>query len=344
MKWRKMLTMIEAHAEGEVGRVVTGGVVDLPGASMADKMDYLNNTDDSLRRFCVFEPRGHAQMSTNLLFAPTRADADAGFIVLQSDKAHAMSGSNAICVVTALIETGIIEMKEPETTLRLDTAAGLVTARAECRDGKCERVFLDMTPAFVEELAIEVDVPEFGKVAVDIAFGGVYYAFINPRDLGLQIIPEQARALVNAGCHIHRALQKIVNIRHPEIPSIDSIAYTMFVDTKPDGELIGATILPPGRIDRSPCGTGNAARMAVRHARGEVKVGDTVTARSIIGGRFEAELYAESTIGNKPATLTRIVGRGWIYGIHQIGIDPTDPYPHGYLLSDCWGDAFDLLQ
>ncbi len=344
MRWRKTLTMIEAHAEGEVGRVITGGVVDVPGSTMAEKMDYLNNTSDSLRRFCVFEPRGQAQMSTNLVFAPTRADADVGFIILQSDKAHAMSGSNAICVVTVLLETGMVEMKEPETIVRLDTAAGLVTARAQCQGGKCVRVLLDMPPAFVEALDVEVNVPGLGEISVDIAFGGVYYAFINPRNLKLKIVPEQARALVDAGCRIHRALRNTVTICHPEIPSINSLAYMMFVDTTEDGELTGATILPPGRIDRSPCGTGNAARMAVRHAYREAKVGDKIVANSITGGQFDVELYGESTVGGKTAVLTRISGRGWIYGIHQIGVDPTDPYPQGYLLSDCWGDAFDLLQ
>ncbi|MEM8811914.1 MAG: proline racemase family protein, partial [Pseudomonadota bacterium] len=140
MRWTKTLTLVEAHAEGEVGRVVTGGVLDLPGASMLEKMNYINERDDSIRRFCVFEPRGSAQMSTNLLLPPTRPDADAGFIVLQGDRAHAMSGSNCICVVTVVLETGILPMTEPETIVRLDTPAGLVTARAECADGKCRSV------------------------------------------------------------------------------------------------------------------------------------------------------------------------------------------------------------
>lgn len=344
MRWKKTLTMVEAHAEGEVGRVVTGGVVDVPGATMLDKMNYLNDVDDSLRRFCVFEPRGCSQMSTNLLFAPARPDADAGFIVLQGDKAHAMSGSNAICVATVLLETGMIEMKEPETILRLDTPAGLVLARAECRDGKCERVFLDMVPGFAEDLDVIVEVPGIGKVSADIAFGGIYYALIDSRQLGLEIVPDKARALVDTGSRIHRELNKVLNISHPEIPSINSISYVMFIDTGADGRLVGSTVLPPGRLDRSPCGTGNAARMAVRHARGEVAVGDRVTAYSITGSMFDAELYGETAIGNKPATLTRISGRGWIHGLHQIGVDPSDPYPQGFLLSDTWGDAFDLLQ
>jgi proline racemase len=342
MRWTRTLEMVEAHAEGEVGRVVTGGA-HVPGATVLDKMTYINSVDDGLRRFCVFEPRGCAQMSTNLLFPPSRPDADAAFLILQGDRAHAMSGSNAICVTTVLLETGIVPMREPETVVRLETPAGLVTATAACRDGSCERVSLDMTPAFVEALDRVVEVPGLGPVSVDVAFGGVYYALIDPRPLGLRIVPDQARALVDAGCRIHRALSRTLDIRHPEIPAIDTISYTMFVDRTDDGELLGATVLPPGRLDRCPCGTGNAARMAVRHRRGEVAVGDRVTARSIIGSRFEAELLGTAAVAGRPATLTRISGRAWIHGFHRIGVDPSDPWPNGYLLSDCWGEAFDLL-
>ncbi|MDA7948952.1 MAG: proline racemase family protein [Hyphomicrobiaceae bacterium] len=344
MRWKKTITMIEAHAEGEVGRVVTGGVMDVPGRTMLDKMNHLNEVDDSLRRFCVFEPRGCAQMSTNLLFPPSREDADAGFIILQGDRAHAMSGSNSICVTTVLLETGMVPMQEPETTVHLETPAGLVAAHALCRDGKCESVTLEMVPGFVEELDIVVDVPEIGKVTTDVAFGGVYYALLDPRQIGLEISPDNARGLVDAGCRIHRELNKVLTISHPEIPEINAISYVMFVDRREDGELIGSTVLPPGRLDRSPCGTGNTARMAVRHARGEVAVGDKVTAYSVIGSAFEVELFGETTVGNKPATLSKVTGRGWIHGLHQIGVDPSDPYPDGYLLSDTWGDAFDLLN
>lgn len=344
MRWNRTVTMIEAHAEGEVGRVVTGGLIDIPGTTMLEKLDHLNAVDDSLRRFCVFEPRGSAQMSTNLLLPPTLPGADAGLIILQGDKAHAMSGSNCICVVTVLLETGMVAMREPETVVRLDTPAGLVEARARCRDGKCERVTLDMVPSFVERLAVAVDVPGLGEVRVDLAFGGVYYALIDPRPLGLAIEPAQARALVEAGCRIHRALNAAVSVQHPERPSLNAIAYTMFVDRRDDGDLVGATVLPPGRLDRSPCGTGNAVRLAVRYARGEAAVGEVLTARSIIGSRFEVELVGETTVGGRSAILPRISGRGWIHGIHQIGSDPSDPYPLGFLLSDCWGDAFDLLQ
>lgn len=344
MRWSKTVTMIEAHAEGEVGRVVTGGVLDVPGDSMMEKMNYINNDDDSLRRFCVFEPRGYASMSTNLLFPPCRSDADAGFIILQGDKAHAMSGSNCICVVTVLLETGQVPMQEPETTVRLDTPAGLVTATATCRNGKCEKVTLDMVPTFVEALDVEVDVAGLGTVRVDTAFGGVYYALIEAKQLGLTIEPSSARALVDAGCRIHRALNEQVRVQHPLYPTIDSFAYMMFVDRRDDGDLLSATVLPPGRLDRCPCGTGNSALLAVRHARGEARLGETLTARSIIDSRFDVSFVGETTVADRVAVLPRISGRGWIHGIHQIGLDPSDPYPQGYLLSDTWGDAFDLLN
>ncbi|MBL8705840.1 MAG: proline racemase family protein [Rhodospirillales bacterium] len=343
MRWSRTVTMVEAHAEGEVGRVVTGGVLDIPGATMMEKLAYLNETDDSLRRFLVFEPRGYPAMSTNLVFPPTRPDADAGFIVLQGDRAHAMSGSNSICVTTALLETGAIKMKEPETVVRLDTAAGLVTATATCRDGKCERVRLAMNPSYAHDLDVTVDVDGIGKVKVDIAFGGIFYALIDPKQLGLKINPDSARALVQAGIATHRALNKKVKVVHPENPGLNGIAYTMFVDRDEKG-LIGSTVLPPGRLDRSPCGTGNSARLAVRHARGEVKPGDRVVARSVIGSTFEVGFLGTTKVAGREAVLPEISGRGWIHGIHQVGVDPSDPYPQGYLLADIWGDGFDLLK
>lgn len=343
MRWTRTLTMVEAHAEGEVGRCVTGGLIDLPGETMLAKMVHLNERDDSLRRFCVFEPRGSAQMSTNLILKPCDPRADAGMIVLQGDRAHEMSGSNCICTVTVLLETGMVPMTEPETVVRLDTPAGLVTARATCHNGKCETVRLSMTPAFVEALDVSVEVPGVGRVVADIAFGGVYYGLIDPGPLGLAIAPDRARELVDVGGRIHRALLDAVAVRHPERPEMNRISYVMFVDRTEDGDLSGATILPPGRIDRSPCGTGNTARLAVRAARGEAAVGESRTARSIIGSRFEVGFVGETRVGARPAVQTEISGRGWIHGVHQIGLDPSDPYPNGYMVADCWGDAFDLL-
>ncbi len=344
MRWKKTVTMIEAHAEGEVGRIVTGGVVDLPGQTMLEKMNYINQVDDSLRRFLVFEPRGYAQMSTNLLFAPTHPEADAGFIILQGDRAHAMSGSNCICVVTVLLETGMIEMVEPETIVTLDTPAGLVRARATCKNGKCERVTLHMTASYADQLDAIVEVEGLGKVNTDISFGGIFYALIDPVQFGVKISPENARKLVDLGTRIHRAVNHQVDIRHPQLDGLEGISYVMFVGHDDDGVMKGATILPPGRIDRSPCGTGNSARLAAMVDRGQIEIGETQIARSIIDSEFQVTAVKQTTVAGRPAILPTISGRGWIHGMHQIGVDPTDPYPLGYMVADCWGEAFDLLS
>ena len=344
MHWKKTISMVEAHAEGEAGRVITGGIADIPGETMLQKMQYINEVDDSIRRFCVFEPRGYAQMSTNILLPPTRGDCDAGFIILQSDKAHAMSGSNVICVVTVLLETGLVEMIEPETVVRLDMPAGLVVARAQCKNGKCESVALDVNPSYVEIMDATVDVEGLGKVDVDIAFGGIHYGLIDPKQFDLSIKPDSARKLVDIGSRVHRAINQQLSFAHPVMPQLNEISYTMFIDEKQNGELVGATILPPGRIDRSPCGTGNSARLALRYARGEVEIGQTDYARSIIDSQFGVTLKDVTKVGDKPAVIPTISGRGWIHGMHQIGIDPSDPYPDGFMVSDCWGDAFDLLR
>jgi proline racemase len=332
-----MMTMLDVHAEGEIGRVLTGGAPLIPGASMAEKMHYINTVDDSLRRFTVYEPRGTAGTTVNVLLPPTRPEADAAFLILQADRAHAMSGSNSMCVVTALLETGMVPMTEPETRVTLDTPAGLVVATATCRNGRCERVSLDMVPSFAAELDVSLDVPGLGRVRLDIAFGGVFYALVDARAAGLAITRANARALVEAGSLIKNAVNAAVRIVHPEIPEIDHVSYVMFCDREEDGSLRGATIVLPGRCDRSPCGTGNSARLAVMHARGEVAVGQTLRARSVIDSEFTVGITGTTTVAGRSAVLPRIVGRGWIFGVHQVGLDPTDPYPHGFTLADMWG-------
>jgi proline racemase len=282
-------------------------------------------------------------MSTNLLFEPTRPDADAAYLILQGDRAHAMSGSNSICVVTVLLETGILPMREPETVVRLDTPAGLVVAHATCRDGKCERVTLDMTPAFAHGLDSVYEVPGLGRVSLDIAFGGVFYALVDPKPLGLRIEPGQARRLVEAGSAIQRAVAAGPRIAHPEIAGLEGVSYVMFADRSEDGALLGTTVLPPGRLDRSPCGTGNTARLAAAAARGEASPGDRFEARSIIGSRFDVEHAGVAEVAGQPAVRTRISGRGWIHGMTTLGLDPSDPWPEGYVVADCWGEATDLL-
>ncbi|MEH6812878.1 MAG: proline racemase family protein [Motiliproteus sp.] len=336
MRWKKKISVLGVHAEGEIGRVITGGVLDIPGKTMMDKMNYLNTEDDSIRRFALFEPRGFSQMTVNLLLPPTQPDADAGFIPMQPDCAHALSGSNSMCVTTALLETGMVEMNEPETKVVLDTPAGLVTATAQCKDGKCESVSLEMVPSFVEALDQTIDVEGLGKIKVDIAYGGCYFAVVDANALGLKLVPSEARELVDLGTRIKLAAAAQIRVQHPLYPSLNSIEYAIFTGNY-DGELRSTNIIYPGRIDRSPCGAGSSARLAVMYARGQIGKNEPVKIKSIIDGRFFGEVIAETKVGDKDAIIPRIEGRAWIYSMEEYGVDPTDPFPLGYTLSDTWG-------
>ncbi|PZF78482.1 proline racemase [Aestuariivirga litoralis] len=335
--WKNSLELLLVHCQGEIGKVIVGGAPEIPGASILDKMNHINTVDDRLRRFVTFEPRAHVAMTVNLALPPTRPDADAGFIVLQADRAHPMSGSNCICVVTALLESGRVRMVEPETVVRLDTAAGLITARARCRGGRCLSVSLDNVPAFALDIDAQVKTPKWGTIRADIAFGGVFYALVDVAQVGLAIVPDNARALAEAGIAIKALLKEQVKVAHPEIASLDEIAYVMFRDRDADGAVRTCTTLKPGRVDRSPCGTGSSANLAVLHARGEVKTGDARLSRSIIGGTFRAEAIGEAAVGNIRAVLPRITGEAWVYGREELRIDPDDPFPRGFALSDTWG-------
>lgn len=337
MRWKQTLQLVEAHCEGEIGRVVTAGCPPIPGKTMAEKLAWMNDKGHGLRRFLVGEPRGAAAGSVNLLFPPTRPDADAAFLVLQADQTHAMSGSNAMCLVTALLETGTIPMREPQTRVRLDTAAGLLQAVADCSDGSCTRVSLDMPAAFVEKLDAEIETTDWGRLHYDLAFGGVFYALFDVEQLGLKIEPEQAHLLAAAGVHLRSMLRSTVSVHHPQIPEIKDVAYVTFRSRDADDVVRLCTTLWPGRLDRSPCGTGSSANLATLHARGLVQQGDVLRSRSTIGGEFDIEFLGVSTVAERIATRARISGRSWVFGIHQIGLDPTDPFPEGFFLSDTWG-------
>ncbi len=343
MPFEKSLHLVNVHCQGEIGRVIVDGADPIPGGTLLDQMNFINAGNDALRRFVTFEPRASVAMSTNLLVAPVHPEAHAGFIVLQADRAHPMSGSNCICVVTALLETGRVPMSEPESMVRVDTPAGLVTARARCSNGRCLSVSLDNVPSFVETLDHRVETEQWGAVLADLAFGGVFYAIVDVEQVGLRIEPVHARALAEAGMTLKSLIAEQVSVSHPDLPGIDEIAYVMFRDRDPDGAVRTCTTLKPGRVDRSPCGTGSSANLATLYARGHVKVGDSRVSRSIIGGEFTAEAIAEVRVGSYSAIVPRISGQAWIYGREELRIDSTDPFPSGFALSDTWGPQVDLL-
>lgn len=337
MMFEQSMDLLLVHCQGEIGKVIIGGAPEIPGRTILEKMNHINQVDDSLRRFVTSEPRAHVAMTTNLLLPPCDPSADAAFIVLQPDRAHPMSGSNAICVVTALLETGRVKMVEPETTLRLDTAVGIVTVRARCENGRCLSVTLENVPSFAVALDQPIATRDFGTIRTDIAFGGVFYALVDVGQVGLTIAPKHARQLAEAGIAIKADLAGQVAVSHPDLPGLDSIAYVMFREKGEGGDIRTCTTLKPGRVDRSPCGTGSSANLASLYARGEVGLGGVRRSISTIGGTFMAEVAAETRVGSYPAIIPRITGQGWIYGRETLRMSPDDPFPAGFALSDTWG-------
>lgn len=337
MRSSRSIQTVDVHCAGEIGRVITGGVLNIPGATMADKLHHINAVDDSLRRWLCSEPRSGPAGSFCLLVPTCDPAADVGLIVLQPDQAHGMSGSNAMCATTALLETGMIPMVEPESVVTLDTAAGLVKATATCEGGKVVRVTLDMPASFVTRQDAVIETSEWGPLRYDLSFGGVFYALIDVVQIGLTIAPENARQLAMAGVALRNRIAAIEPALHPTTAALNGISYVMFRSQDADGALRTCTTMRPGRTDRSPCGTGSNANMAARHARHLVKAGDVVISRSIIGSEFTTEFDAETTVGPYIATRNRVSGQCWIYGISQISLDPSDPFPVGFTLSDTWG-------
>jgi len=337
MRWNRTLQTVDVHCAGEIGRVITGGVLNIPGATMSEKLQHLNTVDDSLRRWLCSEPRSAPAGSFCLLVPACDPAADVGLLILQPDQAHAMSGSNAMCAATAMLETGMIPMVEPQSVVTFDTAAGLVKATTTCEGGKVTRVTLDMPPSFVAKQDAVIDTPEWGQLRYDLCFGGVFYALVDVDQIGLTIAPENARQLAMIGVDLRGRIAAQEAAPHPTTPALNGLAYVMFRADEPDGALRTCTTLRPGRADRSPCGTGSNSNMAARHARGQAKPGDVVISRSIIGGEFQTEFVEETTVGPYAATRNRVSGQCWIYGLSQIGMDPTDPFQHGFTLSDTWG-------
>jgi proline racemase len=340
MRFSRMITVVGAHAAGELNEVITGGVLDVPGKTMFEKMQYVQTHCDDLRKFLLNEPRGRVSQCVNLVLPPTTPAADAGFVIIESDYYVPMSGTNTICTVTALLETGMIPMQEPVTHLTLEAPAGLVKVSAECRGGKCVNVTFDNVPGFVFGLDRKVDVPGLGTINVDVAYGGMIYCLVDAASLGFKLELAEAAQLVEVGERIKKAAAEQVPAVHPENPEIHTKNQPLIagpLERNADGLASKNTVIvSPGRHDRSPCGTGTSSRMAVLHARGLLKVGETFVHESLIGTEFIGRLRGTTMLGDVPAVLPTITGPAWITAFHQYVLDPTDPFPVGYRLGDTW--------
>jgi trans-L-3-hydroxyproline dehydratase len=337
MRLRRAITVVGCHAGGEIGNVVVGGVLPPPGGTVFEQMQALAR-DDSLRRLLLREPRGSVAVHANLIVPPIRDDCDAGYIIMEPTEYPAMSGSNTMCVVTVLLETGMVEMQEPETTLRLEAPAGVVEVTARCANGKCESVELTNVPCFAEHLDAPLEVDGLGTLTVDVAFGGMWYAIADAHVLGFALEPSEARELSTVGERIRAAAREQLPCAHPENPEIAGVSIVEIAEPFQGVGRVSknAVVVAPGRLDRSATGTGLSARMAALHARGDLRVGDTMSHASVIGSTFEGRVVSETTVGSRPAIVPAIRGSAWITGITQVLVDPTDPFPEGYLLSDTW--------
>ncbi|MFZ0818430.1 MAG: proline racemase family protein [Candidatus Acidiferrales bacterium] len=370
MKIPNKITAVDLHACGEPGRVIVLGDTTIPGKTIFEKKIYLETKADGLRKLMLREPRGYPAANCNIILPPAHPDADVGMIIMEQVEYPPMSGTNTMCVVTALLETGILRAKVPITKLVLDTPAGLVHVEAEVRKrsrkrgGKASlnfgggniqvvRVTFENVPAFAVHLDKNIEVPQLGTVKVDVAYGGMFYVIADAAELGLQITPDNGRDIVHIGEMVKAAAREQLPVAHPENPGIAgvSIAVLSGAPTKRGAHAKNAVVVSTGQldwarpatwtgaIDRSPCGTGTCAKMAALHAKGQLALNKDFVHEGILGTTFTGRLIRETKVGPYRAVVPTISGRAWITGFAQYVLDPSDPFPEGFTLGDIWGNG-----
>jgi proline racemase len=346
-----MVTAVDAHACGEPGRVIVGGVLDVPGQTMFEKMVHLRTHRDDLRKRMLREPRGYPAANCNVILPPTHPEADAGFVIMEQVEYPPMSGTNTICVVTVLIETGMVDTTEPVTELTLDTPAGLVRVSADVEDGKVRRVTFRNVPAFAVHLDAALDVPELGTVTVDVAWGGMFYVLADAEPFGLKLTPDEGRSIVRIGEMIKAAAREQLPAVHPENSAVQgvTIAQLWGPPTHPEATRKNAVVVSTGEldwerpetwtgaIDRSPCGTGTCAAMACLYAKGRLGLHEDFVHEGILGTLFTGRLVEETRVGERAAVVPTLGGQAWITGFAQYVLDETDPFPEGFTVGDIWG-------
>ena len=339
MQFSRTIQIVSCHAEGEVGDVIVDGVPPPPGETVGEQAAFIAQ-DNSLRQFVLNEPRGGVFRHVNLLVPPKNPKADMGFIIMEPEDTPPMSGSNSICVATVLLETGIVPMREPVTNLNLEAPGGLVRVKAACQDGKVRAVQVHNIPSYADKLAVPLEVEGLGSLTVDTAFGGDSFVIVDAPSLGFSLTPDEAFDLAGTGVKIVRAANEQLGFTHPADLSWNHISFCQFAAPvkRVNGVLTGrnAVAIRPGKIDRSPTGTGCSARLATMHARGEVGVGEVFHGVSIIGSVFECAVEREVELAGKRAIIPSIQGRAWLTGRRELTLDPEDPWPLGYRLSDTW--------
>lgn len=344
MEQDSAIEIVCCHAAGEVGDVIVGGVEPPAGETLWEQSRALD-VKGGLKDFVLNEPRGGVFRHANLLVPPKHPRADAGFLIMEPETLPPMSGSNTMCVTTVLLETGILPMREPETHLTLETPGGLVNVTAQCSEEKVTSVTLKNLPSFADRLDAALDVPGLGTLKVDIAFGGDSFVVVSAHAAGFSLTPDEARDLTETGMKITAAAQEQIGFQHPTLNGMNEITFCLFADSVETdaGRLSSrhAVAIKPGKLDRSPTGTGCSARLALLSTRGQITAGEEITFHSVLGSEFTARIEDETEITNntgynRKAIIPSVTGSAWITGRRQLTLDPTDPWPAGYRLSDTW--------
>ena len=334
--------IVNCHAEGEVGDVIVGGIDPPPGRTLWEQRTFLEQ-DQSLRDFVLNEPRGGVFRHVNLLVPAQHPEADMGFLIMEPADTPPMSGSNSICVATVLLEQGILPMTEPETRLVLEAPGGLIEVRAQCRKGRAERITITNVPSFAAKLEAPLEIEGLPTLRVDTAYGGDSFVVVEAQALGLELAASEAKDLTELGMKIVTAANEQLGFVHPENPEWSHLSFCQFAGPlKREGDTLtgpNAVAIRPGKIDRSPTGTGCSARMAVLHRKGIMNLQDIYRARSLIGSEFLCGIDSVTTVGDIPAIHPRVSGRAWITGTTRHTLHPEDPWPAGYRLSDTWPGA-----
>ena len=337
---KKTVHVVSAHAEGEVGDVIIEGVEPPPGKTLWEQSRWIAK-DQVLRNFVLNEPRGGVFRHVNLLVPPKNPKASAAFIIMEPEDTPPMSGSNSICVATVLLDHGLITMEEPVTNFFLEAPGGLVKVKALCKNGKAERIFVQNLPSFGYKLDTKLELEGYGSISADTAFGGDSFVIVDAKELGFSIDPSEAAELARLGAKITDAATEQIGFRHPTITDWKHYSFCQFsrIEDRSNDciSFKSAVSIKPGKIDRSPTGTALSAKMAVLEARGEMKIGEKIKAISIIGSSFEGQIIEKCNLNGTSAIIPEISGRGWVTGLHQHTLEPTDPWPEGYRLSDTWG-------
>ena len=350
MRLTNMITAVDAHACGEPGRVIIGGILDVPGKTMFEKMKYFEKNHDDIRLRMLREPRGYPAVCCNLILPSSHPDADAGFIIMEQLEYPPMSGTNIICVATTLLEIGMLPMKEPITEFILEAPAGLVGIRAECKDGKVTQVTFKNVPAFAVHLDVEVEVPQLGTVTVDVSWGGIFYVIADAAQFGLQLTPDEGRDITRICEMLKTATQEQYPVAHPQNPEITgpSVSQLSAPPTNPKAHRKNVVTVSThkldwnrpstwtGAIDRSPCGTGTCAKMAVLYAKHQLGLNQDFCHEGILSTLFTGRLIEETQVGPYKAVVPTISGTAWITAISQFVVDPQDPYPDGFTVGDIW--------